>query len=147
MATETAWTVLLAAADTGSGGLKCPVAPVLQGFGRLAKPGAKRQTQEGVVGWPAFDPDFAEEPGLIEPYPSAIRVEPRVWGRAAPLGPPAASAGGLLGFRPDGFDLIHELHGIFARHAVVLEDGLDVRVDELHRGRLDLRRVKHGSKV
>src|ERR1035437_6170560 len=37
-------------------------------------PGAKRQTQEGVAGWPDFDPDFAEEPGLVEPYLSAIRV-------------------------------------------------------------------------
>ena len=72
MATGTAWTVLLAAANTSSGGLKCPVAPVIHGLGRLAKPGAKRQTQEGVAGWPAFDPDFAEEPGLIEPYLSAI---------------------------------------------------------------------------
>jgi hypothetical protein len=41
-------------------------------LGALAKPGAKRQTQERVVGWPGFDPDFAEEPGLIEPYLSAI---------------------------------------------------------------------------
>jgi hypothetical protein len=30
--------------------------------------GAKRQTQEGIAGWP----DFAEEPGLVEPYLSAI---------------------------------------------------------------------------
>ena len=43
-------------------------------LGALAKPGAKRQTQEGVAGWPDFDPDFAEEPGLIEPYLSAIPV-------------------------------------------------------------------------
>jgi hypothetical protein len=50
---------------------------VLHGFGALAKPGAKRQTQEGVAGWPDFDPDFAEEPGLIEPYLSAIRVRTR----------------------------------------------------------------------
>ena len=35
--------------------------------------GAKRQTQEGVAGWPDFDPDFADESGLIEPYLSAIR--------------------------------------------------------------------------
>jgi hypothetical protein len=42
-------------------------------LGALAKPGAKRQTQEGVAGWPDFDPDFAEEPGLIEPYLSAIQ--------------------------------------------------------------------------
>ena len=72
MATGTAWTVLLAVADTTSGGLKCPVALVLHGLGRLAKPVAKRQTQEGVAGWPDFDPDFAEEPSLIEPYLSAI---------------------------------------------------------------------------
>ena len=72
MVTGTAWAVLLAGADTSSGGLKCPVAPVLHGLDRLAKPQAKRQTQEGVAGWPAFDPGFAEEPGLIEPYLSAI---------------------------------------------------------------------------
>jgi hypothetical protein len=42
------------------------------GFGALAKPGAKRPTQERVAGWPDFDPDFAEEPGFIEPYLSAI---------------------------------------------------------------------------
>jgi hypothetical protein len=46
---------------------------VLHGFGALAKPGAKHQTQEGVAGWPDFEPDFAEEPGLIEPYLSAIQ--------------------------------------------------------------------------
>ena len=74
VATGTAWTVLLAAADTSSGGLKCPFSPVLHGFGRLAKPGAKRQTQEGLAGWPDFDPDFAVEPSLIEPYLSAIQV-------------------------------------------------------------------------
>jgi hypothetical protein len=49
---------------------------VLHGFGTLAKPGAKRQTQEGAAGWPDFDPDFAEEAGLIEPYLSAILVKP-----------------------------------------------------------------------
>ena len=38
-------------------------------------PGAKRQIQEGVAGWPDFDPDFAEEPGLVEPYLSAIPLE------------------------------------------------------------------------
>ena len=43
-------------------------------FARLAKPGAKRQTQEGVAGWPDFDPDFTEEPGVVEPYLSAILV-------------------------------------------------------------------------
>ena len=63
-----AWTVLLAAAGTSSAGPKCPSSRVLHGLGALAKPGAKRQTQEGVAGWPDFDPDFAEEPGLIEPY-------------------------------------------------------------------------------
>jgi hypothetical protein len=46
------------------------------GFGALAKPGAKRQSQAGVAGWPDFDPDFAEEPGFIEPYLSAIRIRP-----------------------------------------------------------------------
>ena len=76
MVTGTAWTVLLAAADTSSEGPKCPSARVLHGLGALAKPGAKRQTQAGVAGWPEFDPDFAEEPGLIEPYLSAI--QPRV---------------------------------------------------------------------
>jgi len=70
--TGRAWTVLLAAADTSSEGPKCPSARVLHGFGTLAKPGAKRQTQEGAAGWP----DFAEEPGLIEPYLSAILVKP-----------------------------------------------------------------------
>jgi hypothetical protein len=73
VATGTAWTVLLAAADTSSGGLKCPFSPVLHGLGRLTKPSAKRQAQEAVAGWPDFDRDFAEEPGLIEPYLSAIR--------------------------------------------------------------------------
>jgi hypothetical protein len=68
VATGTAWTVLLAAADTSSEGPVCPSSRVLHGFGALAKPGANRQTQEGVAGWP----DFAEEPGLIEPYLSAI---------------------------------------------------------------------------
>jgi hypothetical protein len=72
--TGTAWTVLLATADTISEGPKCPSAHVLHGLGALAKPGAKRQTQAGVARWPDFDPDFAEEPGLIEPYLSAIRV-------------------------------------------------------------------------
>jgi len=61
-------------ADTSSAGPKCPSARVLHGSGALAKPGAKRQTQAGIAGWPGFDPDFAEEPGLIEPYLSAIRV-------------------------------------------------------------------------
>jgi hypothetical protein len=65
-------------ADTSSEGPKCPSARVLHGLGALAKPGAKRQTQAGVAGWPDFDPDFAEEPGLIEPYLSAIQVRPRM---------------------------------------------------------------------
>ena len=77
MATGTAWTVLLAAADTSSEGPKRPFSRVLHGLGVLAKPGAKRQTQAGVAGWPNFDPDFAEEPGLIEPYLSAIPCRPR----------------------------------------------------------------------
>ena len=72
MATGTAWTVRLAAVDTSSEGPKCPSARVLHGLGALAKPGAERQTQAGVAGWPDFDPDLAEEPGLIEPYLSAI---------------------------------------------------------------------------
>jgi hypothetical protein len=71
VATGTAWTILLAAAPTSSGGLKCTFSPVLHNLGRLAKPSAKRQTQEAVAGWPDLDRDFAEEPGLI-PYPSAI---------------------------------------------------------------------------
>ena len=74
MVTGRAWTVLLAVADTSSEGPKCPSARVLHGFGALAKPGAKRQTQEGAAGWPDFDPEFAEEPGLVEPYLSAIPV-------------------------------------------------------------------------
>ena len=45
-------------------------------------PGAKRQTQEGVAGWPDFDPDFAEEPGLVEPYLSAILLEAVLQARA-----------------------------------------------------------------
>ena len=73
MATGTAGTVLLAAADTSSERPKCPSARVLHGLGALAKPGARRQTQAGVAGWPEFDYDFAEESGLIEPYLSAIR--------------------------------------------------------------------------
>ena len=77
MATGRAWAVLLAAADASSEGPKRPSARVLHGFGAMAKPGAKRQTQAGVAGWPDFDPDFAEEPGLIEPYLSAIRVRTR----------------------------------------------------------------------
>ena len=76
VATGTAWTILLAAAPTSSGGLKCTFSPFLHGLGGLAKPGAKRQTQETVAGWPDLDRDFAEEPGLIEPYLSAIRVRP-----------------------------------------------------------------------
>ena len=72
MATGRAWTILLAAAHTSSGGLKCTFSPVLQGLGRLAKPGATRQTQEAVAKWPDLGRDFAEEPGLIEPYLSAI---------------------------------------------------------------------------
>ena len=32
-----------------------------------------RVSQAGVAGWPDFDPDLAEEPGLIEPNLSAIR--------------------------------------------------------------------------
>jgi hypothetical protein len=43
VATGTAWTVLLAAADASSEGPKCPSSRVLHGFGALAKPGAKRQ--------------------------------------------------------------------------------------------------------
>ena len=64
MATGTAWPVLLAAADTSSEGPRRPSARVLHGLGALAKPGAKRQTQEVGTGWPDFDPDFAEEPIL-----------------------------------------------------------------------------------
>ena len=71
MGTGTAWTILLAAAPTSSGWLKCTFSPVLHGLGRLAKPGAKRQTQEAVAGWPDLDRDFAEEPGLIEPGSTA----------------------------------------------------------------------------
>ena len=70
--TGTAWTILLAATPTSSGGLKCIFSPVLHGLGKWAKPGAKRQTQEAVAGWPDLDRDFAEEPDLIEFYLSAI---------------------------------------------------------------------------
>ena len=70
----------MAAADTSSEGPKRPSARVLHGLGALAKPGAKHQTQAGVAGWPDFDPDFAEEPGLVEPYLSAIRRCPKAWG-------------------------------------------------------------------
>jgi hypothetical protein len=52
----------------------------------LAKPGAKRQTQAGIAGWPGFDPDFAEEPGLIEPYLSAILVFTPLQGSCASKG-------------------------------------------------------------
>ncbi len=69
---SSAWTGLLAAADTSNGGLKCPFSPVLHGVVRLAKPGTERQTQAGGAGWPDFDPDFAEVPGLIEPYLSLL---------------------------------------------------------------------------
>ena len=72
MVTGRAWTVRLAAADTSSEGPKCPSARVLHGLGALAKPGAKRQTQAEVAGWPDFDPYLAEEPGHIEPDLSAI---------------------------------------------------------------------------
>jgi len=51
----TPWTVLLAAADTSSEGPKRPASRVLHGFGAWAKPGAKRQTQAGVAGWPNFE--------------------------------------------------------------------------------------------
>ena len=71
VATGRAWAVLLAAANTSGEGPKRPSARVLHGLGALAKPGAKRQTLEGVAGWPDFEPDFAEEPGLIQPYLSA----------------------------------------------------------------------------
>jgi hypothetical protein len=64
VATGRAWAVLLAAADTSREGPKLPSSRILQGFGALAKPGAKGPTQEGVAGWP----DFAEAPGLTEPY-------------------------------------------------------------------------------
>ena len=50
----TAWTVPLAAPHTSSEEPKCPSARVLHGLGALAKPGAKRQTQAGVAGWPDF---------------------------------------------------------------------------------------------
>ena len=95
VATGTAWSVLLAAADTSSERPKCPSSRVLHGFGALAKPGAKRQTQAGVAGWPDFDPDFAEEPGVTEPYLSAIRsatsrysggTRERIWCRVGGTG-------------------------------------------------------------
>jgi len=58
--------------DTSGREQNAPLLVFFMGFCALAKPGAKRQTQEGVAAWPDFDPDFAEEPGLIEPYLSAI---------------------------------------------------------------------------
>jgi hypothetical protein len=39
-----------------------------------SRPGTERQTREEVAGWPDFDPDFAEVPGLIEPFLSAIHL-------------------------------------------------------------------------
>jgi hypothetical protein len=48
-------------------------APVLQGFGRSAKPGAKRQIQGGVAGWPAIVSLGAEQEANAEgSQPSAI---------------------------------------------------------------------------
>jgi hypothetical protein len=32
----------------------------------------------GAPEWPGFDSDFAEEPGLIEPYLSAIALRPHL---------------------------------------------------------------------
>src|ERR1035437_7137247 len=49
-------------------------------------------------------------------------------------GPPVCSAAGLSGLGADGFDLIHNLHGVFARQAVGLEDRLDVGVNGIHLG-------------
>ena len=49
-------------------GQNAPLLVFFMVWGALAMRGAKRQTQEGGAGWPNFDPDFAEEPGLIEPY-------------------------------------------------------------------------------
>ena len=70
----------------GRSGLQQPT-PLVEGedapFLRWAKPGAQRPTQAGAAGWPDFDPDFAEEPGLVEPYLSAIRDGPLV-GAAQP---------------------------------------------------------------
>jgi hypothetical protein len=83
VATGTAWTARLAAADTSSEGPKCLSSRVLHGFGALAKSGAKDQTQAGVAGWTDFDPNFPEEPGLVEPYLSAIQS--RVRGTTAGL--------------------------------------------------------------
>src|ERR1017187_202754 len=88
-------------ADTSSEGPKCPSSRVLHGLGALAKPGAKRQTQEGIAGWPGFDPDFAEEPGLIEPYLSAIRVKPQIGIRAGRMVRWLLRLGVGLGSEPD----------------------------------------------
>ena len=81
MATGTAWTVLLAAADTRSEGPQCPSARVLHGFGALAKPGAKRQTQAGVAGWPVLRLQRATLSPPPAPYGILLCVdqsEPRV---------------------------------------------------------------------
>jgi hypothetical protein len=63
------------------------------------------------------------------------------------LRPPLGSACGLLGLGSNGSNVIHHLHGIFARHAIGLEDCLDVVVDSLHLGRLNSGRVEDGSEA
>ena len=57
------------------------------------------------------------------------------------------SACGPLGLGSDGLDLVHDRHGVFARHAVGLEDRLDVAIDGLHLGRLDLGGIEHRGEV
>src|ERR1019366_3980866 len=63
-------------------GQNAPLLVFFMVWARGQKPGAQRQTQAGIAGWPGFDPDFAEEPGLIEPYLSAIPVKPQIGIRA-----------------------------------------------------------------
>ena len=53
----------------------------------------------------------------------------------------------LLGFGAGGLDLVHNLHGVFAAHAVNLEDRLNVGVDGLHLGGLNPGRIEHRSEV
>ena len=47
--------------------------PLRGGYGEASvEPAGWAGAGVGVSGWPDFDPDFAVEPGLIEPYLSAI---------------------------------------------------------------------------
>src|ERR1035438_9040565 len=74
-------------------------------------------------------PKLAHNPADGESQDAALSSAYRGGSRLVTSAAAVSSAGGLLGFRRDGFDLIHDLHGIFARHAIGLEDGLDVGID------------------